>query len=929
MSYKVYCVNAMEWIAPSSSQAIVSKCGSNKCLCCSSLNCDIIFKSNSTGRKFIFNKRGSFNCKTKNVIYLITCKTCNLQYVGQTTQALHCRLNGHRNSILHQNRNTFLTKHFRGDDHSIHDISIQIIDAVDSGNDKSKIVDELNKKEDFFIRTLNTLSPLGLNDKLQGGFCVSKGNVNKDCYFNSPIPRRKRSHGNRKRKSKTLHQNDSVLLTEDLRSLFIKKQFHSFYKKLKTIKISFLRELHNEISTETSDFSYILTAYIQNTVMTLNAKQGDAERVYINFKFTNKVMDEVNLHNIFHDTKICRLLPKEVASFYPPKIYISLNNPLSLKFCNYSKFLKDLELSDIEKILSSDCKCADHSDFIYQHYEHVMTGNTDFVSNPNLKNLFSLGTKHRVSKPMKMHYLYKEIENSLDRHVNRVSRRYKVPLSDFQEWRTKVMTVVEDRLRFIKSTYDNNRNNKKRFPESLTKEEESYLQYLHTNFIVTSVDKAASNYAFVCKKFYVMTLLKELGYDLSSFSPIGNLTYTPIESNAACVIKNHSDILRDEFDTVCNDKNLKLPKLFWIPKLHKVPYKFRFIAGAKHCSTKQLSILVNKGLSVIRDHFKRYCSSVYNNSGINCFWSVLSTSEFLNKVQSLDVKSAQVFDFSTLYTNLDQREVKEHIFKLLDLIFDNHNRKYLCVGYDKSFMSRSRYNGYTTFTKDKFKSAIKFILENVFITFGGQVFQQTRGIPMGGNCSPLLADLFLLHCEFVYMQNLLKNKKMGLAKLLSNTSRYIDDICIINYKHFNQIIKHIYPSSLEASRSGSNNKEVEYLDVKLSITNDGLRTSVYHKVDDFNFAVTLLTFPENTIPYKMGSQVFNGQLIRYGRICSSLDDFVKKASSTFRLLVARGYNQDSLINNAERCLHRHKELLLKFGLYSARQFSKFSFLLTE
>ena len=55
---------------------------------------------------------------------------------------------------------------------------------------------------------------------------------------------------------------------------------------------------------------------------------------------------------------------------------------------------------------------------------------------------------------------------------------------------------------------------------------------------------------------------------------------------------------------------------------------------------------------------------------------------------------------------------------------------------------------------------------------------------MGGNCSPLLADLFLAHCEFLYMGKIIKDKKYGLAKLLSNTSRYIDDLCFINYKHF-------------------------------------------------------------------------------------------------------------------------------------------------
>ena len=87
---------------------------------------------------------------------------------------------------------------------------------------------------------------------------------------------------------------------------------------------------------------------------------------------------------------------------------------------------------------------------------------------------------------------------------------------------------------------------------------------------------------------------------------------------------------------------------------------------------------------------------------------------------------------------------------------------------------------------------------------------------MGGNCSPLLADLFLTHCEFLFMTNLLKNKKFGLAKLLSSTSRYIDDVCLLNYKHFDLIIDRIYPSDLIAERNGDDEKIVDYLDVKIN-----------------------------------------------------------------------------------------------------------------
>ena len=39
---------------------------------------------------------------------------------------------------------------------------------------------------------------------------------------------------------------------------------------------------------------------------------------------------------------------------------------------------------------------------------------------------------------------------------------------------------------------------------------------------------------------------------------------------------------------------------------------------------------------------------------------------------------------------------------------------------------------------------LEFLIDNIFVTFGGRVFQHTIGIPMGTNCAPLLADVSLL-----------------------------------------------------------------------------------------------------------------------------------------------------------------------------------------
>ena len=53
---------------------------------------------------------------------------------------------------------------------------------------------------------------------------------------------------------------------------------------------------------------------------------------------------------------------------------------------------------------------------------------------------------------------------------------------------------------------------------------------------------------------------------------------------------------------------------------------------------------------------------------------------------------------------------------------------------------------------------LDFLIDNIFVEFGGRIFQQTIGIPMGTNCAPLLADLFLCSYEADFIQGLLKKK---------------------------------------------------------------------------------------------------------------------------------------------------------------------------
>ena len=111
----------------------------------------------------------------------------------------------------------------------------------------------------------------------------------------------------------------------------------------------------------------------------------------------------------------------------------------------------------------------------------------------------------------------------------------------------------------------------------------------HENFVIVPADKASNNYTFVCRKYYVSILIEELGLNLLP----GNPTYNLTEFSASEVLDNRKSVITS-FETDPNEDELDLPYIYWIPKMHKNPYKHRFIAGSARCSNKPLSILLTK-----------------------------------------------------------------------------------------------------------------------------------------------------------------------------------------------------------------------------------------------------------------------------------------------------------------------------------------------
>ena len=123
---------------------------------------------------------------------------------------------------------------------------------------------------------------------------------------------------------------------------------------------------------------------------------------------------------------------------------------------------------------------------------------------------------------------------------------------------------------------------------------------------------------------------------------------------------------------------------------------------------------------------------------------------------------------------------------------------------------------------------------------GGRVVQQTVGIPMGTNCAPLLADLFLYSYEADFIQGHLKKNEKKLAPSFNFMFRYIDDVLSLNNSRFGDFVHRINPIEIEIKHTTDTDRSASYLDLHLEIESEGrLRTKFYDKRDDFNFPIKL------------------------------------------------------------------------------------------
>ena len=220
---------------------------------------------------------------------------------------------------------------------------------------------------------------------------------------------------------------------------------------------------------------------------------------------------------------------------------------------------------------------------------------------------------------------------------------------------------------------------------------------------------------------------------------------------------------------------------------------------------------------------------------------------------------------SILYTSLPHDLIKAKVLSLVNWCFNRESKSYLCTSLKAGFFSNKKYDSYRCWSCAELCEAFTFLMENIYVQFDGMVYQQIVGIPMGTNCDPLIADLFLYCYERDFMSDLQKSKRHDLIDMFNDTSRYLDDIFTIDNPEFEKYIPDIYPAELQLNKANTSDKETSFLDLNIKVIGSDIHTSVYDKRDDFGFPIVNFPLLSGDVPRLPSYGIYIPQLVRFAR----------------------------------------------------------------
>jgi len=210
---------------------------------------------------------------------------------------------------------------------------------------------------------------------------------------------------------------------------------------------------------------------------------------------------------------------------------------------NYNQTLYDIDVSNYNTTSSCDCES---SPFCYEPHGHVITGDLRIVKNRNLRRLLKKGPKYREQNTVNWKLNEKILLKAVDDDCKKWSKLEGYRVSALDEWSETVKLIIKNRISKLQR-----RKFRVRSKILQDRHVKAYLSELQEKYVLVPADKAGNNIIFVCKYYYVQTLMRELGLESSSTI---NSTYEAQTITADEVIRTHATTLDELFNITLHQK---------------------------------------------------------------------------------------------------------------------------------------------------------------------------------------------------------------------------------------------------------------------------------------------------------------------------------------------------------------------------------------
>eukprot|EP01102_Stenamoeba_stenopodia_P004233 TRINITY_DN1451_c0_g1_i1.p1 TRINITY_DN1451_c0_g1~~TRINITY_DN1451_c0_g1_i1.p1 ORF type:complete len:603 (-),score=78.92 TRINITY_DN1451_c0_g1_i1:111-1919(-) len=301
-----------------------------------------------------------------------------------------------------------------------------------------------------------------------------------------------------------------------------------------------------------------------------------------------------------------------------------------------------------------------------------------------------------------------------------------------------------------------------------------------------------------------------------------------------------------------NNKQISLPIFYANPKIHKSPLEGRPIVGAHSWYTTPISTIVS---TLLRGVIKQQRDTDFK---ARLCQNSLQVSNYLDRIKRIDdIRHLRAADFTSLYTHLRADEVTRAV----------------------SFFVRLHPTLHVY--EDWISRALAYVLNNNYFEVPNNGFyQQTRGVAMGTNCAPDIANLTVLY--YLHVSTPVWIDRCGVVFV------YIDDL-FVHTEQFDDVRwDQVFPSHLQLNWNQVTDKQVVYLD--LAITRHPLTAAILYSTYQKEQNAYCYPHANSNIPLSIKVGFIKGECIRYLRTSNQLESYqLQKARFKLRL-VARGYD---------------------------------------